>query len=131
MDLVDKIFSFLCWKLELHDSFNKSFYIVFILSILVFLVISKIVTLLKASINIGFLNQQITNINSFYCNIKLLRCLNFFISVMDSWTAVATWRWVANDDNCGICRMPFDGCCPDCKLPGDDCPLGKVYKKLK
>ena len=41
------------------------------------------------------------------------------------WTAVATWRWVANDDNCGICRMPFDGCCPDCKLPGDDCPLGE------
>lgn len=40
-----------------------------------------------------------------------------------SWTAVATWRWVANDDHCGICRMPFDSCCPDCKLPGDDCPL--------
>ncbi|XP_029646490.2 anaphase-promoting complex subunit 11 [Octopus sinensis] len=40
-----------------------------------------------------------------------------------SWTAVATWRWIANDDNCGICRMAFDGCCPDCKLPGDDCPL--------
>nr|CAD7450227.1 unnamed protein product [Timema bartmani]CAD7457052.1 unnamed protein product [Timema tahoe] len=39
------------------------------------------------------------------------------------WTGVATWRWVANDDNCGICRMPFDGCCPDCKVPGDDCPL--------
>ncbi len=35
-----------------------------------------------------------------------------------SWTAVATWRWVANDDSCGICRMPFDGCCSDCKLPG-------------
>ncbi|KAI8422503.1 hypothetical protein MSG28_006319 [Choristoneura fumiferana] len=40
-----------------------------------------------------------------------------------SWTGVATWRWIANDDNCGICRMPFDSCCPDCKLPGDDCPL--------
>ncbi|KAF4526128.1 hypothetical protein B566_EDAN012438 [Ephemera danica] len=40
------------------------------------------------------------------------------------WAGVATWRWVANDDNCGICRMPFDGCCPECKLPGDDCPLG-------
>lgn len=40
-----------------------------------------------------------------------------------SWTAVATWRWIANDENCGICRMAFDGCCPDCKLPGDDCPL--------
>ena len=42
-----------------------------------------------------------------------------------SWTAVATWRWLANDENCGICRMTFDGCCPDCKLPGDDCPLGQ------
>jgi len=39
-------------------------------------------------------------------------------------TAVAVWRWVANDDSCGICRMQFDACCPDCKLPGDDCPLG-------
>ncbi|PSN56627.1 Anaphase-promoting complex subunit 11 [Blattella germanica] len=44
-------------------------------------------------------------------------------SVNNRWTGVATWRWVANDDNCGICRMAFDGCCPDCKLPGDDCPL--------
>ncbi|KAM7449634.1 Anaphase promoting complex subunit 11 [Porites harrisoni] len=39
------------------------------------------------------------------------------------WIGVATWRWVANDENCGICRMAFDGCCPDCKIPGDDCPL--------
>lgn len=39
------------------------------------------------------------------------------------WTGVATWKWVANDDSCGICRMAFDSCCPDCKLPGDDCPL--------
>lgn len=46
------------------------------------------------------------------------------------WTGVATWRWVANDDNCGICRMPFDGCCPDCKLPGDDCPLGIHFDYL-
>ncbi|KAF7272252.1 hypothetical protein GWI33_014940 [Rhynchophorus ferrugineus] len=42
-----------------------------------------------------------------------------------NWTTVASWKWVANDDNCGICRMPFDGCCPDCKLPGDDCPLSQ------
>ena len=27
-----------------------------------------------------------------------------------------------------ICRMAFDGCCPDCKLPGDDCPLGKICR---
>ena len=52
-----------------------------------------------------------------------------------SWKAVATWKWIANDDSCGICRMPFDACCPDCKIPGDDCPLGdllnnSVYKYL-
>ncbi|KAG5149438.1 hypothetical protein JHK82_016319 [Glycine max] len=29
----------------------------------------------------------------------------------------------AQDETCEICRMAFDGCCPDCKLPGDDCPL--------
>ncbi|TMS23506.1 Anaphase-promoting complex subunit 11 [Larimichthys crocea] len=39
------------------------------------------------------------------------------------WSGVASWLWVANDENCGICRMPFNGCCPDCKVPGDDCPL--------
>ncbi|XP_048609498.1 anaphase-promoting complex subunit 11-like [Brassica napus] len=40
-----------------------------------------------------------------------------------AWHAVASWTWDAQDETCGICRMPFDGCCPDCKLPGDDCPL--------
>ncbi|XP_078509927.1 anaphase-promoting complex subunit 11 [Lissotriton helveticus] len=39
------------------------------------------------------------------------------------WHGVASWLWVANDENCGICRMAFNGCCPDCKVPGDDCPL--------
>ena len=42
------------------------------------------------------------------------------------WTGVASWHWIANDENCGICRMAFDGCCPDCRMPGDDCPLGNV-----
>ena len=46
-----------------------------------------------------------------------------------SWTAVALWKWVANDPDCGICRLPFDGCCPDCKIPGDDCPLGKKERQ--
>ncbi|XP_029125064.1 anaphase-promoting complex subunit 11 [Cajanus cajan] len=40
-----------------------------------------------------------------------------------AWHAVASWTWDAQDETCGICRMAFDGCCPDCKLPGDDCPL--------
>lgn len=33
------------------------------------------------------------------------------------WNGVATWLWVANDENCGICRMAFNGCCPDCECP--------------
>ncbi|KAM0790307.1 hypothetical protein ACM66B_005608 [Microbotryomycetes sp. NB124-2] len=28
-----------------------------------------------------------------------------------------------DDDVCGICRVAFDGCCPECKVPGDGCPL--------
>ncbi|KAJ8632423.1 hypothetical protein MRB53_025759 [Persea americana] len=39
------------------------------------------------------------------------------------WHPVASWTWDAQDETCGICRMAFDGCCPDCKFPGDDCPL--------
>jgi len=39
------------------------------------------------------------------------------------WNGVAVWKWLANDDTCGICRFPFHGCCPDCKYAGDDCPL--------
>ena len=57
------------------------------------------------------------------------------------WNAVAQWRWDigkesesgnvnkgdAEDeeegDVCGICRVSFEGCCPSCKMPGDDCPL--------
>ena len=31
----------------------------------------------------------------------------------------------ADDDVCGICRVAYDGCCPDCKTPGDGCPLSK------
>ncbi|XP_048134003.1 anaphase-promoting complex subunit 11 [Rhodamnia argentea] len=48
---------------------------------------------------------------------------NSFIYLNHRWHAVASWTWDAQDETCGICRMAFDGCCPDCKLPGDDCPL--------
>lgn len=42
------------------------------------------------------------------------------------WNAVATWRWDMPDDEvCGICRVQFDGTCPTCKFPGDDCSLRK------
>jgi len=39
------------------------------------------------------------------------------------WKTVASWTWNAGDDVCGICRSPFDGCAPDAKFPGDDCPV--------
>jgi len=32
------------------------------------------------------------------------------------------WKWDVDDDLCGICRNSFQGFCPDCKFPGDDCP---------
>ena len=52
-----------------------------------------------------------------------------------SWHAIAQWRWdTGNTDHdegdgegdvCGICRVPYEGCCPTCKVPGDDCPLSE------
>ncbi|KAI1759977.1 RING/U-box [Hypoxylon sp. FL1150] len=40
------------------------------------------------------------------------------------WDAVASWRWdLPEDDVCGICQVHFDGTCPTCKYPGDDCSL--------
>jgi len=36
---------------------------------------------------------------------------------------VGVWKWnVQNEEVCGICRMSYESCCPDCKFPGDDCP---------
>ncbi|CED83582.1 anaphase-promoting complex subunit apc11 [Phaffia rhodozyma] len=67
-----------------------------------------------------------------------------------NWQAVAAWRWdiktdtsdqpsyptynnegddddeeedEEEEDVCGICRLAFDSTCPECKIPGDDCPL--------
>jgi len=36
------------------------------------------------------------------------------------------------DDVCGICRLAFESTCPECKIPGDDCPLSKsmFYSRL-
>ncbi|EGW33672.1 anaphase promoting complex subunit 11 [Spathaspora passalidarum NRRL Y-27907] len=48
------------------------------------------------------------------------------------WKSFATWHWdlaTSADDSgyveelCGICRVSFDGTCPNCKYPGDDCPI--------
>jgi anaphase-promoting complex subunit 11 len=46
------------------------------------------------------------------------------------WNAVATWRWdIPEDDVCGICQVHFDGTCPSCKYPGDDCIL-REYNRM-
>ncbi|KAI3352247.1 hypothetical protein L3Q82_005226 [Scortum barcoo] len=42
----------------------------------------------------------------------LLLCARQQVKIRQ-WSGVASWLWVANDENCGICRMPFNGCCPD------------------
>ena len=47
------------------------------------------------------------------------------------WNAVASWRWdMPEDDVCGICRVQFDGTCPTCKYPGDDCTLCEFYPSI-
>ena len=59
--------------------------------------------------------------------------------VIKRWHAVAQWRWDTGNpeqdedsegDVCGICRVPYEGCCPSCKMPGDDCPLSTCIRFL-
>ena len=45
------------------------------------------------------------------------------------WKSYCTWHWdLASSDGyvdelCGICRVSYDGTCPNCKYPGDQCPI--------
>lgn len=49
--------------------------------------------------------------------------INMKVTIKE-WNAVASWRWdMPEDEVCGICRVQFDGTCPTCKFPGDDCSL--------
>ncbi|VDP41827.1 unnamed protein product, partial [Heligmosomoides polygyrus] len=53
-------------------------------------------------------HQILSPITRFHCDLQV----------------TAEWKWTeGGDDTCGICRMPFEACCVDCKCPGDDCPL--------
>src|SRR5689334_18164001 len=57
--------------------------------------------------------------------------------VVHRWNAIAQWQWDvgqnpeehqdedSEEDLCGICRVSYEGCCPTCKVPGDDCPLSE------
>ncbi|EGD82209.1 anaphase-promoting complex subunit 11 [Salpingoeca rosetta] len=51
------------------------------------------------------------------------------VKVKRKWNVVAVWKWTAPDDSCGICRQAFDGCCPSCHEPGENCPI--VFGKCK
>lgn len=58
---------------------------------------------------------------------------------------VAYWKWDTSteahkpfiydeyeeddDAECGICRLAFESCCPECKVPGDDCPLSECRRR--
>ncbi|KAK6461340.1 ubiquitin-protein ligase anaphase promoting complex [Scheffersomyces coipomensis] len=54
------------------------------------------------------------------------------VKIID-WHGVSSWHWNLVSDNqneseyvdelCGICRVAFDGTCPNCLYPGDDCPI--------
>jgi hypothetical protein len=35
-----------------------------------------------------------------------------------------------DDEVCGICQSAFESTCPDCKVPGDDCPLSRLSREL-
>ncbi|XP_059720388.1 anaphase-promoting complex subunit 11 isoform X3 [Haemorhous mexicanus] len=48
-----------------------------------------------------------------------------------SWHGVASWLWVANDENCGICRMAFNGCCPDCAAALPHVPPGVEVPRVR
>uniref|UniRef100_A0AC35TSM5 Anaphase-promoting complex subunit 11 n=1 Tax=Rhabditophanes sp. KR3021 TaxID=114890 RepID=A0AC35TSM5_9BILA len=44
--------------------------------------------------------------------------------VIKKYKFFSEWKWTnGSDDTCGICRMPFEACCIECKTPGDECPL--------
>ncbi|EYU23561.1 hypothetical protein MIMGU_mgv1a016294mg [Erythranthe guttata] len=75
-----------------------------------------------ASVDFSILN--LSDSNSLFLSMWMRSCREQENEGQDfTWHAIGSWTWDAQDETCGICRMAFDGCCPDCKLPGDDCPL--------
>ena len=63
----------------------------------------------------------------YFYTIKKIREPSTMKITIKKYSAVATWHWdVPEDDVCGICRVQFDGTCPTCKFPGDDCSLSTI-----
>ena len=85
-------------------------------------------------INISSYLQSLLLNLSRYSTLRLPPSTNAMKVTIKQWNAIATWRWDMPDDEvCGICRVQFDGTCPTCKFPGDDCslcmspPISKEY----
>lgn len=74
-----------------------------------------------------------TEKKSLYRHISLITTGHIYAMkvTIKEWNAVATWRWdMPDDDVCGICRVQFDGTCPTCKFPGDDCSLCMLQYRI-
>lgn len=58
--------------------------------------------------------------------------MTWSVTVKD-YHAVASWTWAAGDkgDVCSICRMPFDGCPPDCKVAPHPLPPSAPTQPLR
>ena len=64
--------------------------------------------------------------------LELYAALHSMKVKIQKWHGVATWRWdLPEDDVCGICQNQFDGTCPTCKYPGDECSLCKPKRLIE
>lgn len=98
----------------------------------------------KRSDKLSIATSKQSNHASHTILVQLCRPLNYISShselpaycptmkvTIKQWNAVASWRWdMPEDEVCGICRVQFDGTCPTCKYPGDDCTLREYFPKL-
>ncbi|XP_025417832.1 anaphase-promoting complex subunit 11 [Sipha flava] len=49
---------------------------------------------------------------------------SFMRIVIKEFLGVGNWRWsFTNDRICGICRVQFEICCPNCDNPEAQCPI--------
>lgn len=40
------------------------------------------------------------------------------------WKTAGYWVWNTKNEECPICQMLLDYCCPDCSVAGENCPPG-------
>lgn len=91
---------------------------------------SKILQLIRRGINFPGNHRQRIDVSAFLYISESLSAGIMKVTIKE-WNAVASWRWdMPEDDVCGICRVQFDGTCPTCKYPGDDCTLRELQSEI-